>query len=256
MRQRPFPLPACLSVRPFILFALTPSAVLMLGGCAGSSRLYDTNGPELMAAYSINRGGQEEVEDPSLFKSDMEVLSDSAIRRILEYRLSLPDKSRLAILELAARSAQDWRWSPESRTPAEALAGLLAAVQGSPRIRSASVLPSLLVPKARAVGFLWEAAARYQADLLLVFRTDCRSYQRDRFLGASTVKANCTVESVLIDTRSGIVPFTRTVSRSYEAKKTNADANFSETVRRTELEATQGGLAELGGAVAGFLEGR
>jgi hypothetical protein len=241
---------------PISFFPLVLLGIVTLAGCAGSAGLYSTDGPELLRSNYAAVGAREVLEDPSLFKSDMEVLSDSAIRRILEYRLSLPDSSRLAILELAARSVQDWRWTAESRTPAEVLTELVATLEASRRVRSASVLPSLLVPRERAVGFLREAAARYQADLLLVFRTDCRSYQRERFLSATTVKANCTVESVLIDTRSGIVPFTGTVSRSYEARRTREDASFTETVRRTELETIQGGLAELGAKVAAFLEGR
>jgi hypothetical protein len=103
------------------------------------------------------------------------------------------------------------------------------------------------------VGYLREAAARYQADLLLVYRTDCQTFERARIFAADAVKATCVVEAVLIDTRTGIVPFTSTVSRDFEAKKTKTDTNFRETVRRVELEAVGTGLAELGGRVAAFL---
>ena len=57
----------------------------------------------------------------------------------------------------------------------------------------------------------------------------------------------------MIDTRTGIVPFTSNVNRDFEAKKVKTDTNFRETVRRVELEAVGAGLAELGGQVAAFL---
>jgi hypothetical protein len=183
---------------------------------------------------------------------DTEVLSDSAIRRILDYRLELPSSSRLAVLQLGTRSLEEWRWSTEAR-PGEVSELLLKTLRSSARVRSASLLPSLLVPRQRTVGYLREAAARYQADLLLVYRTDCRTFERYRFLASDAVKATCVVEAVLIDTRTGIVPFTASESRDFEAKKSKDDTNFRETVRRAELEAVGAGLADLGSRVVEFL---
>ncbi|HYF38454.1 MAG TPA: hypothetical protein VD930_02115 [Gemmatimonadales bacterium] len=220
-------------------------------GCTSTRRGYD---PELRAApraagYAENGGS---VEEPSLFKMDTEVLSDSAIRRILEYRLELPSSSRLAVLQLGTRSVEDWRWSTDAR-PGEVSEVLLKTLRSSPRVRTASLLPSLLVPRQRTVGYLREAAARYQADLLLVYRSDCRTFERSRFLASDAVKATCVAEAVLIDTRTGIVPFTASASRDFEAKKSKTDTNFRETVRRAEVEAVSAGLADLGSRVVEFL---
>lgn len=109
------------------------------------------------------------------------------------------------------------------------------------------------MPRDRAVGHLREAAARYQADLLLVYRTDCRSFERYRFLAGSEVKAVCVVETVLIDTRTGIVPFTAAVRHEFEARKSHDDNNFAETVRRAEVAAIEQGLDTTAGRVMAFL---
>jgi hypothetical protein len=223
---------------------------LLCAGCAGTTHGYSAGTGLAATAYNNPEGGDEE---PSLFKSDTEILSDSAIRRILEYRLELPSSSRLAVLQVGARSVEDWRWSGEPRLPGEVTEKLLTALRSSARVRSASPLPSLLVPRHRTVGYLREAAARYQADLLLVYRTDCRTFERYRVFAADVVKATCVVEAVLIDTRTGIVPFTATVSRNFEAKKAKTETNFGETVRRVELEAVAAGLGDLGERVVDLL---
>lgn len=225
--------------------------LLCLLGCAVPSSQGDRLGYNAMQASS--RAFDLREDDPSLFKSDTEILSDSAIRRILEYELRLPASNRLAVLQVAERSLYSNYWSRTSQAPTTAPERLLETLRASPRVTHASFLPSLLVPRERAVGNLREAAARYQADVLLVYRTDCRSYERYRFLASDEVKAVCLVEAVLIDTRTGIVPFTSTVRQEFAARKSREDSNFDETVRRAEVSAIEQGLAATGGQVTAFL---
>ena len=58
--------------------------------------------------------------------------------------------------------------------------------------------------------FLREAAARYQADLLLLFRSSCRTFERYRLFEQDQARAFCAVESVMLDVRTGLVPFVAT----------------------------------------------
>jgi hypothetical protein len=228
------------------------SLLLILAGCTASHSPLGDYGPA--GLYARSAGSEySETDDPSLFKSDTEVLSDSAIRRILEYRLTLPDANRVAVLNLSERRL----WSPwvlPRQGDPETTQGLLGVLTSSPRIKQASLLPSLLVPRHRTVGYLREAAARYQADLLLVYRVDCQTYERTRFLASSEVKASCSVESVLIDTRTGIVPFTTSVEEDFTARKQSSDANFADTVRRIEREAISKALEGVGQLLVAFLQ--
>lgn len=193
------------------------------------------------------------LDDPSLFATDDEVLSDSAIRRILDHRLTLPPSVRVAVLQLSERSLEWTSWRAPSELLGTSPEPLLAALARSPRVREAGQLPALLVPSQRTVGYLREAAARFQADVLLVYRTDCRSVTRQRFLMTDEVRAVCVAEAVAIDTRTGIVPITVRMAEEFEAKKTREDVNFRETVRRAELAATGDALAAVGRRVGEFL---
>ena len=75
-----------------------------------------------------------------------------------------------------------------------------------------------LIPEQKTVPHLREAAARYQADLLLVYRHSCYSFERYRFSGVDQSQGSCTVEAILLDVRTGLVPMTCVVSESFTAE--------------------------------------
>ena len=150
---------------------------------------------------------------------------------------------------------RDDGWLRDSRLPATVTERLTGALRASGRVREAAPLPALLVPRQRTVGHLREAAARFQADLLLVYQTDCRSFERYRVFAPSEVRATCAVEAVLIDTRTGLVPFTAAAARQWSAKKAKEEKNFDETVQRVEWETVGDALEEVGRKTAAYLEG-
>jgi len=237
-------------------YLIVPWAIV-LGGCTPSASVYrgtDDVSPysRYAAAAMYGRGSQDEPE--SLFPSDIAVLSDSAIRRILSYRLTLPSKSRVAVLQLGDQQRR-WRWwSEEGLRLSEELADtVVQSLLVSPRVARTTILPELLVPRERAVPYLREAAARFQADLLLVFRPQCNVFERARFIGATQFRSTCTVEAVLLDTRSGIVPFSGVASADQVAEKQKTDFGERDTMVKAEVRATRAALAEVTRRIVAFL---
>jgi hypothetical protein len=115
----------------------------------------------------------------------------------------------------------------------------LGVLKSSPQLSDVRFLPTLLVPEKRTVPYLREAAARIQADLLLVYTSRIQSFRRDRFLKPDEVHAQCVAESVLLDVRTGIVLDTARSTDNIGLKKTPADVNFNETVARAESEGAE-----------------
>ncbi len=115
-------------------------------------------------------------------------------------------------------------------------------------------VPSLLTPEKQTVPYLREAAARYQADLLLVFRAYANAYQKERFLRPDQIRSYCMVEALLLDTRTGIVPFTATAREEYTTTKGKDDLSIGETHKKAELTALRKALDAIGDDVAAFLE--
>jgi hypothetical protein len=130
---------------------------------------------------------------------------------------------------------------------------VLGQLVSSPRVYDASYLPSILIPEQKTVPHLREAAARYQADLLLVYRSYCRSFEKYRFFAAARSKAYCGVEAVLLDTRTGLVPFTSVALESFEASENDNDMNFRETTLKAQLSATEDALSAVISEIVGFL---
>lgn len=194
-----------------------------------------------------------EVSDEPLFGSAGAALADKDIERILNYRLALPAQNRIAILRLSDDSY--WRYYSNDFTQLNhsIAADFVGQLKQSPRVYDASFLPSLLVPEQRTVLFLREAAARYQADLLLAYRSTCRTFEKYKFMDPNETKAYCTVEAVLLDVRSGIVPFTVVSTNEFAARKQEGDINFNETIKKAEMAAVAASLKEAASQLNAFL---
>jgi hypothetical protein len=98
-------------------------------------------------------------------------------------------------------------------------------------------MPTLLIPEKRTVPYLREAAARFQADLLLSYTTRIQTFEQTRLIGADGVKAACLLEPVLLDVRTGIVVYSSRNSETIATRKTPGDFNFSETVGKAQSDA-------------------
>lgn len=192
--------------------------------------------------------------EASLFSSDATVLSDEAINTILNYKYTAPALSRIALMPFGR---EVWSlWSEElSLASDEMKADVIDRLKASPRVYDASYLPSILIPEKRTVPHLREAAARYQADLMIVYRSFCRSFERYRIFAADRSRAYCGVESVLLDTRTGLVPFTSTATRSFDVVQNQTDTNFEETRVKAQLRATSDALSDVSAEIVNFLAG-
>jgi len=229
-----------------LMRAVTITVCVCMSGCS-------TNFTASRPAEYFAAGAGALESDGSLFGADTEVLSDAEIARILDFRYSPPPLSRIALLPFGWGT---WtRWSQEMANSAAAVdAHVLTALRASPKIYDASILPSILVPDQRTVPHLREAAARYQADLLLVFRSACQTFEQFRLLQSDRARAYCAIEAVLLDIRTGLVPFVATSTQNYEVVETDADLNFRETLLRSQLDAIGSGLTEVAQAIAQFIE--
>ncbi|MCZ0953908.1 MAG: hypothetical protein OXJ56_15170 [Rhodospirillaceae bacterium] len=188
----------------------------------------------------------------SMFSGDAEVLSDQAIVEILEYEYQPPPLSRIALMPF---EQQVWStWSGDFLLQSGQLKHfLIDRLRESPRVYDASILPTILIPEQRTVPHLREAATRYQADLLLAYRSSCYSFERYRVFGTDRSEGSCSVEGVLLDMRTGLVPMTWIGSENFSAEQNPEDLNFTETILTAQLEATGVALASVSEASVEFL---
>jgi len=228
----------------FAILAVLIAGCLTASGCAKRKSVIPR------PPYAGDISGDSERLQESLFKGDQAVLSNQEIERILSGHISVADRRRLAVLGLTSRSL----WSQSiAEADAQNSERLLQTLKSSPQLTQVRIMPALLIPEKRTVPYLREAAARFQADLLLVYTTRIQTFRRDRLLGPDEVRARCLAESVLLDVRTGIVAHTARATESIAVKKTSADLNFGETIAKAESDAVGKALVSLANELTAYL---
>ena len=198
--------------------------------------------------YQKNPDDSGALVDSAFFGDD-----DKKIIDLLNYQVKLPDQSRIAILKLSRDNY--WRFYSNDFTELNdsLVSSLIDKLRSSNRVYDAAFLPAMLVSEKRSVPVLREAAARFQADLLLAYRSSCQSYQKYRFINPSESKSYCSVEAVLLDIRSGVIVKSVVSTEDYHATKAKSDTNFSETIKKAELESVAKALGNVANEVVAFL---
>ena len=205
------------------------------------------------------------VKEPlatSLFPSDQAILGDEAVNRILSSKLELPAKAKLALMKFpdsqgwGARYYGSYYWQNEEYLKLQQgqVDTLSTALLASDHIQEVIPLPSLMIPRQISIPVLREAAVRMQADLLLVFRVAGDTYSQYRVFAKDRVKAYSTCELVLLDVRTGLVPFTRVLTRDRLELKQSTDLDLAETMRRAEERAATEALKTAAEELVAFVK--
>jgi hypothetical protein len=198
--------------------------------------------------------------ETSLFRSDQEVLSEEAIKTILDSKLVLPQKAKLAIMKFPGAEGMAVKYYGYDylraegylKTQQEYIDSLSQKLINSDRIIEVTLLPSLLTPKDATTPVLREAAVRLQSNLLLVFRVTSDIYQQYKWLAKDKVKAFSTVEVILLDVKTGLIPYTSVVTRESTKFKETSDFDINETRKRAEKEAVLASLNTIANDVSEF----
>lgn len=206
------------------------------------------------SGYEETRPYLDPVQEGSLFAEDQAAISNDAMNAILAQKIHIPQQAKLSVVRFGNLPSW-WGWNESFvRTNQSIDDDFLARLGKAPHIREVAYLPSLVMPPKQNLPTLRVAAARFQADLLLVYRTQVRSYDRQKVFGADETRAYCTVEAILLDVRSGLIPYSTVVTEQFSAKKVAGDYDFSETVAKATQQAIGKAWLRLGEDVSAFMK--
>ncbi len=154
-------------------------------------------------------------------------LSDDKIFRLVDEKLTLPDDAEVAVFTIG-QTLRRVRADGSATPDGDALeVAFFQSLTESEHVSRARKLPRMLHPESPTLQALREAAALNRADVLLVLQTLTRTRQ---VLNTGRVDAVTEVEAVLIDVRSGSVPFSTQVAETFDLK-----ANTNSLAGREEL---------------------
>ncbi len=211
--------------------------------------------------YSGYPGSSEPVLARSLFSSDQAIISQAAIDTILSSKIIIPENVKLALIKFSGAIDQNssiygygyWRSESYLKLQQSYVDTLSNRILSSEKISSVSVLPSLLTPQNPTIPILREAAVRLQSPLLVIYRINSDIYEEYRTFRANRSKAYATVELVLLDIRTGIIPFTAISTKEYQSTKQKSDVTVNDFLKRTEAVAVNRALEDTAERLTTFL---
>ncbi len=227
------------------------ASVVTFVGMSGCRILPSTNSSPTTKASPIAGSNSGDRDDSSsLFADDKSSLSDKELQELISAQSLVPGDARLAVLRAPSSTLRGTSANKDLAKQDELLNDELAAgLKSNKRITSITTMPSMLVPSPLTVAAAREAGARFQVNLLLVFRPTAQVFDTDK---NADVTGLCKVAGAVVDTKNGTIPFALTVTEDFQAKRAGADT--AQNVAKAELEAARKALSKLGQQAAKFLD--
>jgi hypothetical protein len=198
-------------------------ATLALSGC-------QTREPH--SVYSDHSGGlaYEQTRTDSLFASDQAVISNDAIARIFESKVAIGENIKLAVLPIG------WN-ATHSGYAASIQEGIASALSETKRVSMVTRIPGILLPEKRLeLPWIREACARLQCDHVLIYTISQDIRVNTKLFGKDRAKTYSTIEAVLLDVRSGLVPWTDLVDDEVKTLQKVGDVTVYEQARNESME--------------------
>jgi hypothetical protein len=218
--------------------------------------LMSSCGTSYQASYSGNYGDPPITQ--SLFSDKSATISEENIQKILDGSYSLPKQLRVALIKLEGTQKNHYwsYWSDEAylKTQQAYLDSFTAKLRQSPRVTTITSIPEMLLSKAPAsFTTLRESAVRMQADVVVVYAINSDIYTKYRSFKKPNVKAFATTQLIIMDVRTGLVPFTTVVTRDFMGPQNKTDLETDEARSRVQNQAVLLTINEIGNQVTKFL---
>lgn len=186
-----------------------------------------------------------------LFDTSTTALTEVEIALALDTPCELAEEARIAIVHIGHDSElSGYRYESLIGSASEALDVLTA----TDRIASAAYLPGFILPRELTLADLREAAARFQADALLLVDTTLRLGSDWRPLVDDEVFGTLVLECALLDTRTGLVLWAHRLDADVEGKLDLSGDRRADEVRRFERTHMAAGMLKLAEVLDAYLE--
>lgn len=186
---------------------------LMLVGCAAVQKDYDH-----MASPDYQRKPQLRQS----LVSGSEPLSEAVVQKILSSRVALPKVVNLAVVRLAdSNNELDFQTIDQ-----ETADKFYNKANWGHRVQSITPVPQVMIAKPVTLSSLRQAAVLLQADALLIVKPVSYGDSKFQWFDKDKAKGITSLEVLLLDTRTSVVPFTAVITETAEITK-NKETDYS-----------------------------
>ena len=93
-----------------------------------------------------------------------------------------------------------------------------------------------------------------QADIAVVYSINSDIYSKYKLFSKADIKAFATTQLILLDIRTGLVPFSAIVTRDTLSQKKKEELDHAEAANRIQNEAVLLTIHDIGQQIAAFLD--
>lgn len=235
------------------LTTLLIATAALLTAC-GTARRLDSQG--------FNTPTEDTLITQSLFNDRASTISEENIQKILDGSYKLPQQLRVAIVRLEPASQQRryyWTyWSDEDylKTQQSYLDLFADKFKQSSRVTKLDIIPDLLISKTPSFTNIREAAVRMQADVVVVYAITSDIYSKYKLFSKPDIKAFATTQLIVLDVRTGLIPFSTIMTRDYLSQKKKEELSNSEAASRVQNEAVLLTINDIGQKITQFLNAK
>jgi len=191
----------------------------------------------------------------SLFSDKSSTISEENIQRLLDDNYRLPASLRIAVVRLETSRERRYFWNDEyfQKSQQSYLDSFVVRLRSSRRVAMVSPVPSMLITSNPSFTTIREAAVRMQCNMVVIYSVNGDYYSRYKVFSSPEIKAFASTELLLMDVRTGMVPFSATVTRDAFTVKKKEDMDYAQARDRVLNDAALASITEVGGRIAGFL---
>lgn len=235
-------------MKPLIFLALS---IILLAACNTTRPIADSSGQDTPH--------NDTLITQSLFSDRASTISEENIQKILEGSYKLPERLRVAMVRLEpVPSSKRYYWSDEQylKTQQAYLDLFAEKFRQSQRVTKFSIIPDLLISRTPTFTNIREAAVRIQADIVVVYTITSDIYSKYKFFAKPDIKAFATTQLIVLDVRTGLIPFTTIVTKDHLSQKKKEELDNAEAASRIQNEAVLLTVTEIGQQITAFLSER
>jgi hypothetical protein len=229
------------------------ATILLFVSCASTA--YQGSGSEVFARAEVYNSNEPPITQ-SLFNDKNATISEENIQMILDGHYELPEVLRVALVKLESKQRQrNFYWTSEEylKTQQSYLELFTEKFKNSHRVTTISIIPDLLISSNPTFMNIRESAVRTQADVVAIFSITSEVYSKYKVFSPDLIKAFATTEFILLDVRTGLIPFSTIVTKDYQSKKQKEDFDNAEAINRVKNEAVLLTINEIGQQLTEFL---
>ncbi len=234
------------------LFYLIP--FLLLSSCTTNKQIGQSSYRSSYRSSAPNKS--EEPITESLFNDKTATISEENIQKILDGSYSLPQNIRTAIVKLkSTQNKRNYYWNDEHylKSQQEYLDLFNSKLKQSERVTKVYKIPDLLIPRNPTFTDIREAAVRTQSDMVVIYFINSDLYLKYKMFSKNEIKAFATIQLVIMDVRTGLIPFSTIVTKEYQSKRQKNELNDTEAANRIKKEAVLLTIEEVGKKINEFL---